>query len=373
MQAPPGILDSLLSAEGAVPAIGYTGLVLLYYLIVWWLVGRDPRSDHIVSEYEPPGSLSPPALRYLRRTIFDHKTLVSAVLDIAAHGCATISAEYGRFVLTSTGKDLDTLPPEEQAFAGRLLKDDFIDFSEDNGEFLRDCAAILKDSIQSHVDRRYLATNGEYVIAGIAVSALAALEVLRSSPAGTQLLRIVVVMAVAGGIALTLNALNLADDEEKKRSATFVARWPILATMLAIGSVSWISIQQASWPLIAIASMIALNLLFQWLLKAPTQAGRELMDQVDGFRDFLRTVELEKFRTLYPGRNVPETMDRFFPYAYALDLEHEWNDRFGAAVEDAIRVRPEDRQAVGFDLADGMGVIASLVLGAGVSSVFRKD
>jgi len=84
-------------------------------------------------------------------------------------------------------------------------------------------------------------------------------------------------------------------------------------------------------------------------------------------------VELEKFRTLYPRENVPETIDRFFPYAYALDLEHEWNERFGTAVRDAIRVSRDDREAGGLDLADAISVVASLVLGAGASSVPRAS
>jgi len=119
--------------------------------------------------------------------------------------------------------------------------------------------------------------------------------------------------------------------------------------------------------------MIGINLLFQWLLKAPTQAGRKLRDEVEGFRDFLSTVELDKFRTLYPREIVPDTLDRFFPYAYALDLEHEWNERFGSAVRDAIRVSRDDREAGGLDLADAMSVVASLVLGAGASAVPRTS
>jgi hypothetical protein len=370
----PKLLESVISTDGLWLAAGYTALVLFYYGAVWWLVGRD-RRGHIVSQYEPPEALSPPALRYLRRTAFDNKTLVSAVLDVAAHGCATISAEYGRFVLTRTDKKLDRLPREEQAFAGRLLKDEFIDFSEDNGEHIRECAETLKIAITSEVDRRFLKTNGEYVILGAAITAFVAIDLVRSTPGGMQLLHMVVIMAVGALIAMGANALDLGavEDDDKKRSRTSPVSVITALAVVMLSGVSWISVQRASWVLVAIAVMIGINLLFQWLLKAPTQAGRKLRDEVEGFRDFLSTVELEKFRTLYPRENVPETIDRFFPYAYALDLEHEWNERFGTAVRDAIRVSRDDREAGGLDLADAISVVASLVLGAGASSVPRAS
>ena len=370
----PKLLESVIATDGLWLAAGYTALVLFYYGAVWWLVGRD-RRGHIVSQYEPPEALSPPALRYLRRTAFDNKTLVSAVLDVAAHGCATISAEYGRFVLTRTDKKLDRLPREEQAFAGRLLKDEFIDFSEDNGEHIRECAETLKIAITSEVDRRFLKTNGEYVILGAAITAFVAIDLVRSTPGGMQLLHMVVIMAVGALIAMGASALDLGavEDDDKKRSRTSPVSVITALAVVMLSGVSWISVQRASWVLVAIAVMIGINLLFQWLLKAPTQAGRKLRDEVEGFRDFLSTVELEKFRTLYPRENVPETIDRFFPYAYALDLEHEWNERFGTAVRDAIRVSRDDREAGGLDLADAISVVASLVLGAGASSVPRAS
>lgn len=373
MIAPLEVAESVAAADELWLAAGYTALVLFYYLAVWWLVGRD-RGGHVVSQYEPPEALSPPSLRYLRRTVFDNKALVSAVLDVAAHGCATITAEYGRFVLTRTKKGLDQLPREEQAFAGRLLKDEFIDFSEESGEHIRACAETLKNSISSEVHHRFLKSNGEYVVLGAALSTFAGIDLLGSSPTGTQVLHAVVVMAVAGGLAMAASALNLGKQDERESRKKSPVGAVLAIAFLTLTSVSWMSLKEASWPLAAIAAIIAINLLFQWLLKAPTEAGRKLRDEVEGFRDFLSTVELEKFRTLYPRENVPETIDRFFPYAYALDLEHEWNERFGTTVRDAIRVRSHDDQGAGsLDLADALSVVASLALGAGASSVPRSS
>ena len=357
-----------IAGEGFVPSVICTGLVLFYYLAVWWMVGRDPRRGHIVSQYEPPGALSPPAIRYLRRTEFDHKALVSAVLDIAAHGCARISAEYGRFVLTRTGKNLDVLPREEQAFAGRLLKNEFIDFSEDNGEHIRSCTETLKDAVRSEVDRRFLRSNTGYFILGVVISAFVVLEIVNQVPSSKQILDWIYVVLIGAASAIAGNSLGGLNGEERRKQKVS-GRAMVVVGVLALSTVSWISVQRASWALAAIAAIVAMNLLFQWLLKSPTEQGRMLIDRAEGFREFLRAVELDKFRTLYPETNVPETIDRFFPYAYALDLEHEWNERFGAAVHDAIRIRGEEGVAEGLDAADALSVVASVVLGTQASSM----
>ena len=55
------------SKTNAAFAAGLAGLavLLLYFLIVWARVGRDPEEGTIVPEYEPPDGFSPAAARYV--------------------------------------------------------------------------------------------------------------------------------------------------------------------------------------------------------------------------------------------------------------------------------------------------------------------
>jgi len=61
-------------------------VTLLYYLIAWSAVGRDPARGVIMALYEPPASLSPSAMRYLMRMGYDNKTFAAAILDMAVRG-----------------------------------------------------------------------------------------------------------------------------------------------------------------------------------------------------------------------------------------------------------------------------------------------
>jgi len=80
-------------------------------------------------------------------------------------------------------------------------------------------------------------------------------------------------------------------------------------------------------PVILI-SAIVINLLFHQLLKAPTRAGRRLLDEMEGFRQFLEVAEREEMNFRNPPEKTPELFERFLPYALALGVEQHWMERF---------------------------------------------
>jgi hypothetical protein len=57
--------------------------------------------------------------------------------------------------------------------------------------------------------------------------------------------------------------------------------------------------------------------MFHWLLKAPTRAGRNLLDKIDGFRMFLQAVDGDRLNRLMPPEKTPELFEKDLPYAVA--------------------------------------------------------
>jgi hypothetical protein len=78
----------------------------------------------------------------------------------------------------------------------------------------------------------------------------------------------------------------------------------------------------------AMAAILALDIVFYQLLKAPTPLGRKVMDRIEGFRLFLTVAEEERLALLHPPERTPELFERFLPHAMALDVEQEWGDQF---------------------------------------------
>ena len=71
--------------------------MLLYYIVVWLRVGRDPDKPSIMPNYEPPAGVSPAAMRYLVRMGFDDKTLTAAVIDMAVKKFLSIKENDGAY------------------------------------------------------------------------------------------------------------------------------------------------------------------------------------------------------------------------------------------------------------------------------------
>jgi uncharacterized membrane protein len=82
------------------------------------------------------------------------------------------------------------------------------------------------------------------------------------------------------------------------------------------------------WTAALLAGCAVLNIVFFELLKAPTIAGRKVMDDIDGFRMYLGTAEKDRLEALTPPKETPQLFEQYLPYAIALDVENQWNKRF---------------------------------------------
>jgi uncharacterized membrane protein len=70
---------------------------------------------------------------------------------------------------------------------------------------------------------------------------------------------------------------------------------------------------------------------FPWL-KAPSRGGRQIMDQIEGFREYLGVAEEDRLNALNPPEKTPELFERFLPYAVALDVQNAWAAKFAGVL-----------------------------------------
>jgi uncharacterized membrane protein len=83
---------------------------------------------------------------------------------------------------------------------------------------------------------------------------------------------------------------------------------------------------------IGLVSMLAMHYFFYQWLKAPTLAGRRLLDQIDGFKHYLQVAEKDEIAMQGAPRFNSEIYETWLPYAIALDLENEWTEKLQRAV-----------------------------------------
>jgi uncharacterized membrane protein YgcG len=140
-------------------------VLLLYYLIAWAEVGRDPRPGIIMPLYEPPVTLSPAGMRYLVRMGFDNKTFAAAILDMAARGYLKIKEEAGSYTLTLLDKDERVLTPDEKQIAGELFEGrKEVCLHQDNHALIQAAMIALQKWLKSAEHKVYFVTNSRYLL-----------------------------------------------------------------------------------------------------------------------------------------------------------------------------------------------------------------
>ncbi|MEI7832298.1 MAG: DUF2207 domain-containing protein, partial [bacterium] len=85
-------------------AIAFFVVVLLYFLIVWAAVGRDPKAGKRTPRFSLPVGLSPAAVRYLHHLHHDDIGVATAIINAATHGLVKISDYTSAFRIMRTGE-----------------------------------------------------------------------------------------------------------------------------------------------------------------------------------------------------------------------------------------------------------------------------
>jgi uncharacterized membrane protein YgcG len=333
-------------------AIGILGLVLIlgYYLVIWFRVGRDPAKGTIIPLFAPPKDFSPAGVRFLNNQGFDNKVMAAAVVDMAVKGYLTIEeGEEGSlftsrtYTLRKKRDSYDNLSPEEMRaaaslFAGRSA----IELKSENHSAIKSALDAVKESLRAKMERVLFVTNLNYFLmgAGLTVAALALIVLTSQSTGeavgsslwlsiwtvGCAFLAVLVyrrwVAVRGGGFGKVLAAIVV----------TLFALPFFVFEVVGFGLFGWVISPVAA---AAFAGMVFVNPMFYYLLKAPTLAGRKLMDQIEGFKLFLSVAEKERLNLLNPPERTPELFEKFLPYALALDVEVQWTEQFAEVMAQA--------------------------------------
>ncbi|HEY5897905.1 MAG TPA: DUF2207 domain-containing protein [Burkholderiales bacterium] len=251
-------------------AAGLAGFALMLGFLYWrWLVvGRDPRAGPKFPRYDPPQGMSPAAVRFVDRQGFDAKCFPAALLGLGSRGLLKITQLGDGFRLDPTGKKHDLLPGEH-AVAGYAAASRTIGSTYD--------AAVA--DIRNNLERELKLLYEEKVF---------------SRNYGSLALGILLGIATIG-VMIGLQA-------------------SILVT-IAVG----------------IAIVLTLVAFYKWL-PAYSPNGRRVEDEIEGLREYLGVAERDELARKKAPPKTPEEFSRFLPYAFALDVEKTWADRFALAL-----------------------------------------
>lgn len=255
-----------------VAIIGFV-LTLAYYVPVWRKHGKDPEEGVIVTRYKPPPNFSPASLRYIRQMYYDDKTMTAAIVSLAVKGYLQIKKKGGTHSIIKKGSGsirAALAAGEREIYIALFEDDDVVTLKQFNHELLGAARSAHKQSLKDDYKRNYFRTNG-----------------------GLNIPAIIIVL---------------------------------VSTVL--------SLQVGSGPtalvIVTIILMFLTMVFFAIIMKRPTLRGRQLLDAMLGFKDFLEVAEKDELNLRNPPDKTPELFEEYLPFALALDVDQQWSERFAS-------------------------------------------
>jgi len=313
-------------------------IISLYYLVTWLRVGRDPERGVIFPLYEPPSGLSPAAMRYLSRMGYDHKTFATAITNLAVNGHLRIDEDTkGKYAVERIdGGDGTFAGAERPLFKALFKSKSRLDLKNSNHATVSAAMDAHKRALAQSHDKVHFQTNRGAMIPGIVLSILGvgAISVAaRDVGAGVGIVFISFWLGMWSlGVYFLLRnvvrAWRAADTLLARGGATFQT---LFALPFVGGEIVglWLFSQVTSvGTAIAVVAIVVLAAVFFELMKAPTRAGSKLLDQIEGFRQYLDVAEKDELKFKDAPPLTPKLFERYLPYAMALDVEERWSERF---------------------------------------------
>ena len=323
-------------------------LLLLYYVVVWLALGRQPQGGAIAIQYQPPQGLSPAAMRYIRTTGCDGRTLAATIAQLAARGCIEVEPQNGKYTVTQL-KSVDpkslqpSLAPEELGLFYELFEDGpTVVLDTKNGGPLNRYLLQINVEMQKRLSNVYFTRNARWLVLGTFASFLTAIAMAltahgRNGDLMTLLfltwwfffcfffLGLIAVMTILPAWSRIMRGLGGA--KEVLIGSAVVAVFGAGGGFVLWQLKSSVSLAYA----LSLLALVFINLAAFPALKRLTQQGRQTLEQIEGFRLFLQKVEQDRMQRLTVADTHSAALSEFMPYAIALDLREAWGDHLAEA------------------------------------------
>ncbi|MBY5680420.1 DUF2207 domain-containing protein, partial [Rhizobium leguminosarum] len=326
--------------------IGFGGLILVfaYYTRSWLKVGRDPARGVVVPRWDAPEDISPALVNYIDNKGFSGEgwtALSATALNLAVRGYVKLDDLKNSIVIQGTGKPLG----KEKFQAGEieLLKvaggaGSTLTIDKANGERVKSVGQAFRSAIEKEHRGKYYNSNLAYTAGGIALSAaaLVALFVFGSLNPDTIAL-LLIPIAISVFIAVFIAGFVRSFHRGRSLFGKIVALVAtaigvfvgvgILAIMVLTFASSLVELHETPM-LFAIGGIVLLNVLYVFIMGAPTPLGAKMMDGIDGLRQYLTLAERDRMNTAGAPDMSPRHFETLLPYAVALGVEKPWSRTF---------------------------------------------
>jgi len=375
--------------------LAFPALLLAVYVICWLVAGRDPKIENVAPRYEPPAGVSPGVARYILTGGSDGTTLAAVLAGLAAKGVVSIQPQNGNYAVQLLNSSTTVLPDEASVIRTLFNTEQTVQpYADSNSAIVgspdqkpgSSAGANMPSPVQPIRGGSGEQAAGTACAVGLApasssmaiVNPQAGAEIkahidalqdaFRKNLQGVYFRQNFIYAGLGMAATLVWGLFVAATLEES--SSMFITFWLFFFTSVAslvIGSV-WTSkparssmkqrITRAVLPILffgfpgaiiygaalpsahgfvlGLLISVLLNSIFFVIMRAPTSRGLIVLQQLAGFREFLVRVEQDRLDRVNTPEQRAELMNRFLPYAIAMNVREGWGDKMASAFSDAI-------------------------------------
>jgi Predicted membrane protein (DUF2207) len=324
--------------------LGAPAVLFLYYLFAWFSIGPEPKPGIFVARYEPPEGLSAAAVRYIASGVTDGRSFAAIIAQLGVRRCIRVESVNGKYKLSRLMSDRATesaLAPEEKRVLALLFEDGpVLELSgamdqrntAQNGRYV----FHIHEELTKEIGGKYFTRHTGFIVLGvIATFASALVLALTARGRDTSGAFFFTLWVLFCGLMLGM-MIELSLASTWKTVVMTRMGWtkllPALAVIAVFGSVIAYMLKNLaagvslSFSLMLVAFLL-INLGWGPRLKRKSVLGRQVSDQIAGFRQFLEKVDQDKLNRLNPEADAPQDLARFLPYAIALEVKEAWGDQ----------------------------------------------
>ncbi|MFC4870575.1 DUF2207 domain-containing protein [Negadavirga shengliensis] len=311
-------------------------LVLTYYCFAWRKVGRDPAKGGIYPRFEAPEGMDAPACRYLFKMGFDATVFSTAIIQMAIKQLLRIVEEKrGRYVLQRLSHE-EVQPDEiESKMLSALFphNSNVLELKKKEHQKISAAQTVLQQDLKSRYNKKYFRNNHVWLLPGIGlslVSLLLALNITFEQLFEEEKVFLIIGLFFAFVCILYLQRvfvtlLEYLDTGFIQTKTIAIAIFGAIFLLSFVGFVVYSFNIKLPYLFLSLVILLGLvNVVFYYLLKAPTKKGREAMDAIEGFRMYLNAAEKPLIQQYNPPGMTPEIFEKYLPHAIALGVGTAW-------------------------------------------------
>ncbi len=326
----------------------------LLSILLWLRFGRDPRVVRTVEFYAPDG-VTPAELGYIIDGAVDTKDIVSLIIYWANGGYLTIREDEDKKFTLIKKRDL---PDSAKTYEYTMFQGLFYDRDQVALEDLQESFYGTFEATRSELKAHFTMKKENRIFTQSSLGARALGVLLMAAPVISitvfgaflnkaddmwVMMTVPVILFAVIGSGVFIAAYDRKDSMSKAKTTglNLLGGITLIISGLGILLFSYMTLGNVI-PGLAVVLAYLISLIFTMRMKQRTKKSSELLGKILGFKEFIRTAELDRIKRL-----VDETPDYFYnvlPYAYVFGLTDRWAKNF-----EEIAVEPPSWYHSGYD------------------------